>query len=133
MTASERRALILTALPVEYDAVRSYLKDIREEEDTVGTVYEVGKFDAEDSHWSVCLSEVGAGNLGAATQVERAVQHYRPSVAFFVGVAGGIKDVSIGDVVVATRIYGYESGKSTSDNFMPRPEVSEPSRSVSFG
>lgn len=123
MKPSERRALVLTALPVEYVAVRAYLRDIHEEEDAVGTVYEVGRFSTDESRWTVCLSEVGAGNVGAATQVERALLHFRPSVAFFVGVAGGIKDVGIGDVVVATKVYGYESGKEAMGGFLPRPDV----------
>jgi hypothetical protein len=34
-----RRAIVLTALPVEYDAVRAYLKCVSEEEDGLGTVW----------------------------------------------------------------------------------------------
>ena len=119
-----RRVVILTALSLEYKAVRDHLNNVREQTHR-GTVYEHGEFAASDgSLWEVCIAETGAGNAGAAMETERAIAHFDPEIAIFVGVAGGLKDVSIGDVVVATKVYGYESGKAQRE-FLTRPQLHE--------
>jgi nucleoside phosphorylase len=119
------RAIILTAILVEYEAVRVHLTDLREETHPQGKVYERGKFAAANGEsWEVGIVEVGAGNSGAAVEAERALQYFKPNVIFFVGVAGGIKDVDIGHVVAATKVYGYESGKAVAKSkFQARPDV----------
>jgi nucleoside phosphorylase len=114
-------AVILTAIPPEYAAVRAHLKELSEIV-YKGTIYERGLFQTNTHVWNVGLAEIGAGNVSAAVAAQRALDYFQPDVILFVGVAGGLKDVRIGDVVCATKVYGYESGKADT-TFKTRPEV----------
>ncbi|MFD7686224.1 hypothetical protein [Streptomyces sp. NPDC059781] len=123
MDTTPPTAVILTALSVEYNAVRAGLSHI---ETLVhrpsGTRIERGRL--AGSSWHVALAEIGEGNLTAATLTERIHTWIAPQALFFVGVAGGLKeDVNIGDVVVATKIYGVQGGKQTPEGFLVRPDA----------
>src|SRR5207237_4719410 len=85
-------------------------------------VYERGTFVSPMQIWEIGLVETRAGIARAAFEAGRAIDYFKPSLVLFVGVAGGIKDVKLGDVVAATKVYGYESGKADR-TFQPRPEV----------
>ena len=124
--SGQPKAVILTALPVEYQAIRSHLTDLQEDVHRMGTVYEKGVFHGYYHHWEMGIVEIGPGNEGAAMEAERAIEYYEPDIALFVGVAGGLKDVTIGDVVAATKVCGYESA-AAKDSLEPRPNVAETS------
>ena len=112
--------MILTALPLEYKAVLAYLEQ-RETVTVESTFYTLGTYRGTKA-WKVAVACVGPGNAVTAGEAVRGFTHFRPQCAFFVGVAGGVKDVKLGDVVVSTKVYGYESGKAD-DEFKPRPDV----------
>ncbi len=120
-----RVAVVFTAIGVEYRAFREHL-DATQRREEHGGLYEVGLLAGPDGPWQVALAETGPGSIAAALRLERAVRVFDPEIAIFLGVAGGRKDVKRGDVVVADKIYDYESGKSTRDGFEPRLRTHQP-------
>ena len=116
-------AVILTALAVEYQEIRKHLIHLHEETHPQGTIYERGTFSLSPGQsWDVGIAEIGKGNISAARESERAINYFRPQVILFVGIAGGMKDVQLGDVVAAIKVYSYRSGKVTT-TFRLRPNV----------
>ncbi|OPF71270.1 hypothetical protein VT50_0233895, partial [Streptomyces antioxidans] len=114
--------VVLTALDVEYAAVRAHLVGPRPRLHPAGTLFEVGRLDG--TPWRVALAEVGDGNQGAAVLTERAITMFGPRAVAFVGVAGALKDdVEIGDVVMATQVYAYHGGKDEDGELHSRPRV----------
>ncbi len=114
--------VVLTALDLEYDAVRSHLTDLRTRVHPAGTHFEVGI--VRGSTVRVGLAAVGAGNRAAAVLVERSMAMFHPGTILFTGVAGALHtDIQVGDVVVATRVYGYQSGAEEQGEFLARPRV----------
>ncbi|MEV1069332.1 5'-methylthioadenosine/S-adenosylhomocysteine nucleosidase [Streptomyces sp. NPDC050263] len=116
--------VVLTALPVEYDAVRARI-DVVDDDELVlgdGTRLEQGRL--PDTPWTVAMAELGEGALTAAALTTRIVSELAPEALLFVGVAGGLKDdLEIGDVVVGTKVYAVHGGKESDDGFLARPEA----------
>lgn len=111
--------VVLTAIPPEYGAVREHLAGPFGFRNVSGTRYEIGTFRGAHRVWTVAIAEIGAGNNAAALHLERARWAFSPSLALFVGVAGGRGGVRLGDVVAASEIYGYESARDGAD-YRPR-------------
>jgi tetratricopeptide (TPR) repeat protein/nucleoside phosphorylase len=121
--------VILTALPVECRAVLRYLQEPEEVVHPSGTIYQRGTFAGKGRVWRVAVAEIGMGGLAAALEAEKAISFFQARIALFVGVAGGLKDVKRGDVVVATKVYAYESGKAAR-RFEPRPDLGHGSHAL---
>lgn len=115
--------VMLTALNLEYEAVRRKLVNAEVHLHERGTRFEVGT--VEGTTCRVALALAGKGNHSAATLVERAVQQFSPIAVMFVGVAGALWDTPLGDVVVATHVYAYHGGTSEDDGLKARPRVWE--------
>ncbi len=120
-------AVILTALGLEYGAVREHLVGTPTEREERGSLYELADFPGRHVTWRVVTAQTGAGNAPAAVQVERAIHVFSPAAVLFVGVAGGRRDAVLGDVVAANAIYGYEAGESAERGFVSRIKTYQPS------
>jgi nucleoside phosphorylase len=102
---------IFTALQKELRAVSQYVADLEEIRTPDGSFYDVGKLPLPSDVWRIVLCETGAGIPRAGLAVEKCFASFNPNATFFCGVAGGLKDVSIGDVVVGQTVYFYDSVK----------------------
>jgi len=110
--------IIFTAIPEEFEAVTSHLSDTKDTFlESTGTFYQVGNY----NDFTIAVTQTEAGNVKAASEVERGINNFSPKYIFFVGVAGGLKDVKIGDVVVGTKVYAFEIGKEA-EVYKPRFE-----------
>ncbi|KOU59690.1 nucleosidase [Streptomyces sp. MMG1533] len=115
-------ALVLTALPLEYAAVRTHIENREELVHRDGTRVEQGQLPG--SSWHVAIAELGMGAERAAALTTQLINWLRPEAVLFVGVAGSLKDdVGIGDVVVGTQVYEIHGGKQTPEGFLVRPKA----------
>jgi nucleoside phosphorylase len=121
-TLGSNRIVVLTALPLEADAVRSHLPSRIRRDLPNGTIVEEGMLPGTE--YSVCLVWTGSGNGQAAVVADRVISWAEPAAVLVVGIAGSLKhDIALGDVVVATRVMGYQRGKDTVGGFRPDTEA----------
>lgn len=115
--------LVLTAFEIERKAVMSKIMDgeMKFHEGT-GTDYFIGTCQTLTRPVRIAVGRTDQTNVNAAMETERAIAYFDPLYVFFVGVAGGLKDVHVGDIVIGTDVIGYERGKATKDGFKFRPQ-----------
>ncbi|MCB9353551.1 MAG: 5'-methylthioadenosine/S-adenosylhomocysteine nucleosidase [Lewinellaceae bacterium] len=116
------RIVILTPIRVEYESIRKHIPQIKREV-IEGVFFETGLFSGANHDYEVFIQETGSKNTIVALASEKAIRLLNPAIIILVGIAGGVKDVQIGDVVIGTKAYGYESGKEEEQGPKSRPEV----------
>ena len=117
------KILILTALEIERAAVEAHLSDTKivQHPDT-GTDYTIGVYGGTQNKFEIVVGRTDQTNVNAAMETERAIEFIKPTHIFYVGVAGGLKDVEVGDVVIGNDVIGYERGKAEEESFKTRPQ-----------
>jgi nucleoside phosphorylase len=124
---------IITVLQEEYEAVLRLLKRVRR---VIGSAtidnqhaWVVGQVDAPQSQvpYTVALAmSPRAGTNAAVVATKNTLQAFDPRCILVVGIAGGLRDLRVGDVVVADRICAYEYGKVDDGRFQPRADLDSP-------
>lgn len=123
------KVVILTPVTVEHDAVKELLTNIKENP-TKNRFYLKGTFSGKHHEYTVYLEETGSTNPTISNAATQAISNFDPAIVLLVGIAGGVKDVEIGDVVVGTKSYGYEVGKETDSGLLARPFSYEGSKDL---
>ena len=119
------RALLLTPLPLEMDAVLAHLDRIGSSRGRKGTIYECGVFRDAGREWLAIVTGTGAGTHRAHSAAETAYSDVGEfDLQIFVGVAGSRKtDVPIGSVVASELVYWIYGGKYDEKGFSGRPRM----------
>jgi nucleoside phosphorylase len=116
-------AVLCTPIDLERRAVLDLLpKHEFTDHEIGGAVYRETQFEGPQGVWRLVLAMAGRGNERAAVAVEHALATWRPQLLVLCGIAGGLRDARVGDVVAATKVYGYETGQDTDAGLLPRPE-----------
>jgi nucleoside phosphorylase len=111
------KVVIATALALERTEVMSLLGQSHYD----GQLYaDVAQWPEADPVFEIYVLATGPGNLEAQGAILRLLKQVKPKFAFFIGVAGGMKDSEVGDVIYSTKVYYYEGGKETDDGFKSR-------------
>lgn len=122
------KVLIVTALPLERLAVIANLPTTAYDH---ALQADVAVWPAENPYYEVYVVTSGAGNLTAQGSCHQFLKSgVKPRLALFVGVCGGVKDNSIGDVVFSTKVYYTEGGKEENEGVKARPLLKETSTAL---
>ena len=127
MSSTDVNVLVVTALKLERLAMREHLTNV-ETETTSGLAADIGTSVSSPGQ-CVAIIETGPGNVNAGILTAKAEDTFRPEYVVMFGIAGGVKDVAIGDVVASSKVYWVEGGKAA-NRFKPRPDFAVVSPSV---
>lgn len=119
---------IITAVEVEFKACMEIInveKEYKLENDS--THYYVGNLKTDPSKTVVVVKQLQKGLTAAGVLSTKLIKNFRPKYLVMLGICGGVKNaVELGDVILATEVVEFTSGKLTNDiqlekMFKPEP------------
>lgn len=124
-SAHPRRALIVTTLDCESQAVSAHLTNPELMIGKSSVLYEYGLFSEPAGEWLVVHAITPAGNSDAGLVVTEAHHDFGRFLAvIFVGVAGSLKeDIPIGSIVIGDGICNSHAAKVEDERTLARPET----------
>ena len=118
---------ILTALTCETEAVLHHLDDPRPI--VIGdSIANVGRLRGSDGRCEVTVVELGPGNIQTAVEAGRVRNDGSTDILLFVGIAGALKDLGLGDVVAASEVAYVHRAKIVDGERLGRPQVNRCTR-----
>lgn len=121
LAPSPLKVTVLTALAVETSAMLAQLDSSTLALDGPFVTH-VGQLRGSPGPCVVTVIQIGAGNTNAAMQAGRASKG-GTDVLLFVGIAGSLKDLALGDVVAATSVAWLHRGKREGGEWLYRPDA----------
>jgi nucleoside phosphorylase len=126
---------IVTALPEEYEAVLSRLRNVRDAPQVKSLfpnrfAWKLGEIPNHDgsSTFKIVLAQAQrSGNMETLIAAMRTIDRWNPAYLLFSGIAGGLKreDLMQGDIVLSESIWFYENGKMAK-KYRPRHRIFTP-------
>jgi nucleoside phosphorylase len=126
--------VIVVALPLERDAMLRHLPPSERKVTHGRTFYRTELLTNSGRTYSVVVLLLsGMGSASAAVATTQAIDIWNPRFIFLTGITGGIKRTisgSLGDVIVAEQIVGYEPGKVKDGSTIRRYDVYRPAHEL---
>ena len=85
--------------------------------------FDFATIQGEHYDWQVAVVDADQGDHPFALKTNEVIQELRPDYIILAGTAAGLKDVQIGDILIADAAANYESGKETEHGFENRPQI----------
>lgn len=115
------RVVLITPVEVECQAVAKRFGLSPEARPQWGAMYMHGRYSGKFHDYELWLTTPGSGVDTIAAELGMLVNSLQPDLVLLLGIARGIKDVELGDVVIGTHGHHYESGVHAQDGFSARP------------
>lgn len=116
---------IITPIEIERNAFSEHFTWKSDAGPITKNHYAIGEFKGKHHHYLLVHRSPGQGIVPSTSAIKDLVYEFKPALIVMVGVAGGVRKIGLGDLIVATKAYGYERGQATDEGINVRPDMVE--------